>query len=182
MRETWCSGQPNARKFVRHQTPIFKVNTEMSSLAIVFLTAETAAFYSLFPKMFTHKWSEVKKKTMGFWRLQRAAVIIQRDGWCFVHNFSSFLTAIWALPHVQVSSLCPKPLFFYLLTHLMRKTSFSVTSGMAQISVPGPDLCTLSLGSPGRTKATSILTSTTPLTVVELLQFLRSLNKHIKAG
>lgn len=126
--------------------------------------------------------SEVKKKTMGFWRLQRAAVIIQRDGWCFVHNFSSFLTAIWALPHVQVSSLCPKPLFFYLLTHLMRKTSFSVTSGMAQISVPGPDLCTLSLGSPGRTKATSILTSTTPLTVVELLQFLRSLNKHIKAG
>lgn len=174
LRSVWC----REVSLVRHWAPVLEVNTEMSSLAIGFFTVEIAAFYSLFPKMFTHKWSE--EKNNGLLKAAKGCSNYPKS-WYFVY-FSSFLTAIWALPHVQVSSLCSKALFFCLLAHLMRKASFSVTSGKAQTSVPGPELQTLSPGSPGSTKATSTLTSTTPLTGVELLRFLRSLNKYIKAG
>lgn len=149
----------------------------MSSLAIGFSTLKLQPFIHFSPKCSLIS----EEKHNGLLKAAKGCCNYPKS-WCFVCNFSSFLTAIWALPHVQVSSLFSKPLFFCLLAHWMRKVSFSVTSGKAQISVPGPGLHTLSPGGPGRTKATSILTSTTPLTVVELLQFCRSPNQHIKAG
>lgn len=106
--------------------------------------------------------SQVKwRKNNGLLKAEKGCCNYPKS-WCFVHNFSSFLTAIWALPYVQVSSLCPKPLFSCLLAHLIRKASFSVTLGKAQILIPGPDLHTLSPDGPGRTKAMNILTSATP--------------------
>lgn len=89
----------------RHRAPVLEVSTEMSALAVGFFTSKLRHFILFCPKgsvtsvetFLLCSWRNGKKHD-GFLKPGKGCCNYPQ-GWTFVNNFSSFLTAVPALGH-----------------------------------------------------------------------------------